>query len=254
VQLLITAARQDQITATTGSTTPPPPPTDTDDTRGVALPWNDHASRRAHALRRACRWAAHRLDPAATPRADWTWLADHADDLRMTTWAPSALADIDAAARRGWQAIDRPEDRYYAGPCGHHAAPSDPPCPVVLWATLHAATITCPRCRTRWDVAERRAWLLRSAYDVHATAQDIASLITLMTRRRLPASTVRAWRHRHPTRLPVVALDHRGRQLHRVGDVLDLIEHPPTSHPTQANPIRLALAFTAAATITRGTP
>lgn len=255
-----TAHRLDRVTTTGGSYRPAP--ADDDDTAGVRLPWNGHAAACETTLRKACADAARLLDPHGWPwsparrRQPWTWLADHLDDLRLTEWAPDALDAIDAASRRGWEAIDRPEQRYYAGPCGASTHRSDDgtetTCTVVLWAALDAPQITCPRCRTPWDVTARRNWLVRSARDLLAPVADIASVVTLMTRTRLTASTIRTWRHRHPARLPVLGVDDRGRQLHRVGDVLDLIEHPPTTYRLDACGLPLAVQFTAAATVTRG--
>jgi hypothetical protein len=49
--------------------------------------------------------------------------------------------DVKAAVDQGWRSIDRPEERYYAGPCGNQV--NDPAgyyvCPTVLWTRLQAA-------------------------------------------------------------------------------------------------------------------
>lgn len=252
-----TTHRLDRVTTTGGGYRPAPD----DDATAVRLPWNGHAAACDSALRQACADAARQLDPHGWPwsparrREPWTWLADHLADLRLTAWAPDALDAIDAAARRGWEAIDRPEQLYYAGPCGSTTTRHDgteATCTVVLWAALDAHRITCPRCGTPWDVHARRDWLLRAARDLLAPVADIASVVTLMTRTRLTASTIRTWRHRHPARLPVLGTDARGRQLHRIGDVVDMLEHPPTAHRLHDTAHTLTAAFTAAATITRG--
>lgn len=267
VELHRTTARGDQITDAGNAT-----PADADDA-SVRLPWNEHAAHAAENLERtgrriALRLARHLRELCTHPschgrghgprcaawepgivaaRYPWAYLSTHLPQLRMTPMAPWALDDIDRHARAGWAAIDRPEDRYYAGPCGSQPLePLAPPCPVVLWATADQTVITCPRCRTRWDVAQRRTWLLAAARDVTAPAGEIASALTIMTRRRVAATTIRSWAHRGQLRR---ADDPPGpRPLYRVGDVLDLLDLDP---PAPAAPaLALTLAFGAAATIT----
>ena len=142
-----------------------------------------------------CPGLAHTL---LVERAPHVWLAAHRNDLRMRPWAGDAVRGCISAIKRGWSAVDRPEQRYYAGPCDTELPDPERPnedvlCGYVLWARLDQRVITCPGCRTRYSVIERRDWLLRAAEDVLAPAPLIASALTLMTRRRVPASTIRSW-------------------------------------------------------------
>ena len=253
-----TKLRQDLLPEAGPSTAPPRDPDD--DTAGVDVPWNENAARAADRVRTTvgahaqqllteldlacrhttchagtqppCRGHAHTLLAARAPHA---WLAAHTNALRMREWAPEAVAGITTTIRRGWTAVDRPEQRYYAGPC--HTEHPDPErhhedvlCGVILWARLDQRVITCPGCRTRYSVIDRRDWLLRAAEEVSAPAPVIASALTLMTRRRIPASTIRSWAHRGVlTRTD----DPPGPSPHyRVGDVVDLLHRDePTIDP-----------------------
>lgn len=262
LELERTTLRGDRITRT--GTTPPPPLPGDEDTRTTSLPWDEHAARTAATLERTCQRIALRLlrhthggpcthptchtghrprCPAWAPtrlitRYPWTYIDHHLPELRMTPLAVWALDDLDRHARAGWAAIDRPEDRYYAGPCGSTTLDTDGtttlPCPVVLWSELDQPTITCPRCHARWDVSARRSWLLTAARDVTAPAAHIASALTLMTRRHVAPSTIRSWAHRgqlHRTDDPPGP-----RPLYRVGDVLDLLDPPQPAAPAPTAP------------------
>ena len=160
----------------------------------------------------------HHLDVQSLIRDPARWLAGHITDLRRQSWALDMSDDIHRLSRAGWRAIDRPENRFYAGPCRpvDHADP----CPTVLWAKLTDTYVTCRACGTRWEVAERRAWLLRAVEDVEETAPVIASALTMMTGKRLPAATIRSWAHRD--RLTSTG-ERDGARLYRVGDVLALV-------------------------------
>jgi predicted RNA-binding Zn-ribbon protein involved in translation (DUF1610 family) len=144
----------------------------------------------------------------------------------MRSWADACAHDIDHVMRAGWRAIDRPEDRWYAGPCGgdwttdrdHIRTTTE--CAWTLWARLDQVNIICPQCGTSWRVDARREWLMAAADDVHETAPAIASALTIMLRVRVSASTIRKWAWRGDLQ-PV---GERGTaRLYRVGDVIALI-------------------------------
>jgi hypothetical protein len=123
------------------------------------------------------------------------YLARNAHDIRTREWAAEMAHDVKGVVDQGWRSIDRPQERYYAGPCGNQV--NDPAgyyiCPTVLWTRLQAATVRCRTCKASYDAHERRAWLLDAAEDVEETASVIASALTVMLRRRLTASTIRTW-------------------------------------------------------------
>ncbi len=88
--------------------------------------------------------------------------------------------------------------------------------------------IDCPKCRTRWSVGERRAWLLGLVRDEVRPASDIARAVTALGSYDLAegklAGMIRKWAERHQ----LDAVRHVGwgtqrRPEYRVGDVLDLL-------------------------------
>jgi hypothetical protein len=193
------------------------------------LPYDVGASIAAGDLRTALHgWARTLHEETATPYPSGNaavpgWLARHADVIRMQEWAAEMAQDIKRAVDQGWRAVDRQEERYYAGPCGNQV--NDPAglyvCPTVLWVRLNAATIRCRTCSQTYDVHERRTWLLEAAGDVEETASVIASALSVMLRRRITASTIRTW----VSRGLLASVGERGSaKLYRVRDVQAALE------------------------------
>jgi hypothetical protein len=199
------------------------------------LPYDVGASTAATALRTALHgWARILHEETATPypagnAAVPAWLARHVDVIRLQEWAAEMAHDIKRAVDAGWRAVDRQEERYYAGPCGNQV--NDPAgyyvCPTVLWARLNSSTVRCPTCRHTYDAHERRTWLLEAAQDVEETASVIASALSVMMRRRITASTIRTW----VSRDLLASVGERGSaKLYRVRDVqaaLERADAPP---------------------------
>ena len=208
---------------------------------GTPMPWNERARQAQDGIRTAVlRWAAvltsERLGEGTTIAAfarNVAWLADQTNLIRLRPWAPAMAADIRQAVAAGWRAIDRPENRWYAGPCGAENRTPDGAlieCGWTLWARIDQLTITCPQCRTPWRVDERREWLLSAADDVHETAPAIASALTIMLRVRVSPATIRWW----ASNGDLAPVGERGTaKLYRVGDVLTLINRRnlPTDTP-----------------------
>lgn len=126
-------------------------------------------------------------------------------------------------------AVDRPPSRVYVGTCLH---PRDPgPCVEELYAVDHrdhgrghtcekCAYVTCPSCRTRHDVAQRRTWLAEALEDRLATASDIARGTAGTLGLSVTKDQIDGWRHRG--RLLDRGHDTNDHLLYRIGDVLDL--------------------------------
>lgn len=181
---------------------------------GVTLPWNDHAANTAHNLRQAIRHWAHTAGTPPTP----THLANALPTIRQQPWAPHMHTDITHHRNQAERAIDNPEQRLYAGPCGAlHPIHTLAPCPHRIWARPEQTTITCPNCGTIHNIADRQTYMLNAAANMHMTAPAIASALTLMTRTRIPTATIRQWDARG--QLTPTALDPNGRKLYRFGDV-----------------------------------
>jgi hypothetical protein len=199
------------------------------------LPYDTKASAAFTALNTAIHgWTRILAEEAGVPLPPphsyvTVWLSRRADDIRMREWAEEMAHDIDRAVREGWHSIDRPEERYYAGPC--HNEVNDPAglylCPQILWAKLTAAHVRCRSCKAEYDAHERRAWLLSAASDVEETASVVASALTVMTRTRVTASTIRTWASRGILHARGVRGDAK---LYRVQDVIDAMNRPaPTA-------------------------
>lgn len=203
---------------------------------GVTLPWNPHARHAQHAIHNAVTtWCRVLWEEAPAPDVGQSlalWLADQTNQIRRHAWAPDCQAGIRRATATGWAAIDRPPERWYAGPC-NTPLPDGTTCDATLWARIDHPRITCRACDATHQVADRRDWLLRTAWDVHDTARNIASALTIMLRRRISPATIRWW-----------ASDDAGHQLHpvgqsgtarlyRVGDVITLINR---QEPTADTP------------------
>lgn len=194
---------------------------------GVSLPWNDHASRVATGLRNAVTTWCRRLaddtgrHPAPGDRLT-AWLGEHLTDIRHHPWAPDMLADLTARREAAIRAIDRPEDRLYAGPCGgtlHLAEGVTIQCERRLWARPEDASVKCRTCGTVHIVADRQAWMLTAAADFLMPTPEIASTLTLILRVRVPKATLRSWIHRGKL---TPRGDRTGTTLYRFGDAYDL--------------------------------
>jgi hypothetical protein len=84
--------------------------------------------------------------------------------------------------------------------------------------------VRCRDCRTVYDVAERREWLLHSAEDVLATAPVISRALTRMGSEVMP-DRIRQWASVSGggRRLVRRGRDRSGVPLYRLGDVMDLL-------------------------------
>jgi len=207
---------------------------------GNGIPWNEKAREAQAAIRAAVtRWyrvrAAQALGQghdAATFPVITRWLADQTGRIRLHDWAPAMHADIRTVMGAGWRAIDRPEDRWYAGPCGGQCPTPQgiQECTWTLWARLDQVAIVCPQCDTSWRVDARREWLMAAADDVWETAPNIASALTIMLRTRVSPATIRYWAATNQ----LAPVGERGTaRLYRVGDVIALIHRRDQPPPTQ---------------------
>ncbi len=197
---------------------------------GVWLPWNERASRCADELRNAVTsWTRALCDdlgvviPLAAVTRGAEWLASVIRAIRQRPWAGDCAEDIRGLIERGWLAVDRSEERFYAGPCG--AVTEGGACTYRLWARSEDTMVKCRQCGTIYSVLERQERLYAAAADITQTATELASTITLIRRERFSASTVRTWAFRGE--LPRVNHD-PDVAAYRLGDVLALIKRAET--------------------------
>lgn len=138
--------------------------------------------------------------------------------------------------------IDRPVDKWYAGPCTAKIQ-VDPltlqptqgsdyvirACGAELYAITGRGNVTCRICKTTYDVASRREWLLTSAENQLANAAVIARAVTWLGPTKLTPVLIRVWEGRGRIHAkghepyPTSNDPFRTRPLYRVGDVLDLL-------------------------------
>jgi hypothetical protein len=152
----------------------------------------------------------HRL-PADTLSSMSRWLRWRVDGVAARPWAGDALGLV-AVVAACERVVDRPVPRSYAGPCDV--------CGADLYALPGRTELRCRRCRAGYDLAARRADLLRRAHDRLATSTDIARGLSSLD---LPVSPERLRQWHHRGRLLQRGHDRRGRPLYRVGDVVELL-------------------------------
>ncbi len=146
------------------------------------------------------------------------WLIRHAKVLLLHEAAGEAAEEILDAVRQARRAVDRPADRLYAGPCDQ--------CGVDMYARPGAALVACPVCvdedgrRLRYEVRDRREWLLAEAAELLLPAPDVARALTSLVRPIAPA-LLHTWVARG--KLSARSVDARGRALFRVADVVELM-------------------------------
>lgn len=141
------------------------------------------------------------------------WLGSFSGWIRTHAAGADAVSEIMAAVGAARRVIDVRPEKWYAGPCTTDGCGHD------LYADRTAQAITCPACGERFDVAERRAFLLESARDHLGTVREIVGLFRGVVTRDQMNGWVRRER--------VVAkgsVTQRGRTIatYRVGDVLDV--------------------------------
>jgi hypothetical protein len=117
------------------------------------------------------------------------WLRANVRAIRQDDQARAVLRDLLDAARRVEQAIDRRDPEVYAGPCDapeyvieHPDGTVEPGssliCGTDLYARFGDTHVTCRSCGYRYDVAERKAWLLDQVREVWARPAVIVAALT----------------------------------------------------------------------------
>lgn len=164
---------------------------------------------------------------AAVVAARLVELAHHEDAGRI-------VDDLRSAYARTRSAIDKPADRWFAGPCW------TPLCGRDLYADVGKSVAVCETkrggCGATYDVQTRRDYLLREADDQLANAATIARAVSWLGAEPLTAARVRKWAERKRitpkafARCPKHAHDvippstcRACSPLYRVGDARDLL-------------------------------
>jgi hypothetical protein len=138
----------------------------------------------------------------------WLGHREQLDWLRYRPEADEAFDEVEDACRRLIRLVDRPPDRWYAGPCDG--------CDEQLYPVAGAKVIRCPGCEAEYDPDERKAWLLEQIDEQEATAGAAAVALTALGC-HVSADRVRQWAHRNQL------LPRAGTKLYRIGDVRELV-------------------------------
>lgn len=193
------------------------------------VPFNDAASEVFFELRRVvARWTRtvshhhdHLQSLASTVEQAAEWLSLIPTLLAELPDAGLMREEIREVVHQVYRVIDRPFDRMYVGRCDVVVHPPLAPCGESLYAVEGRDTVECRACGTTWGVDEQRGWLTAQLVDQLAPASDLVGLVTSLGR-YLTTPMIRSWKRRGM--LKVVDVDDRGRDLFRVGTVLDLLE------------------------------
>lgn len=148
------------------------------------------------------------------------WLLWRVDGMAYNDLTPVLTAKLAAAVTQSRHAIDRPADRWFAGPCNALVA-DGAECGADMYAKTTSGTVTCPTCNATHDVPARRAWLLQAAEDQLADAATLARSVSWLGSAPLTAARVRKWAERG--RIAVKGHTSDGRPMYRIGDAIDLL-------------------------------
>ena len=168
---------------------------------------------------------------AATIEQRAVWLLQNITVIERAEFAPMMHDDVRQVVRRIRQAIDRPPDRLYAGPCKRVGCDGD------IWGSPGAREATCDRCSWRILMADQREWLRNQTHGHLATAALIAdaSEVLLGEGKRITASQIRGWGARgrlHQTQRTMIDPNDGHTRilmtLYRVGDVIALYHQQET--------------------------
>lgn len=154
------------------------------------------------------------------------FLLRHLDWLRQRPEAHDLLEQVGVSVSRLRRSVDRPAELTYAGVCSA-AIPilvddvlTMGECPTHLYVPFGRKAIQCPACGADHDMLARREVLLAALEDQLAPGPVLARGLSNLGR-PIAESTIRSWVLRK--RLMPRSQDELGKELFRVGDVLDLL-------------------------------
>lgn len=148
------------------------------------------------------------------------WMTGHVEWLRHHPAAVEAVEEITSIVGQGMRAVDVRPNLLYAGPCSIEDGPKV--CGHDLYADPMSAVVICSACDRRYDVAQRKEWLMDTARDHLATATEASRLCWTLKGDLVTTAMIRGYVRRgklasHATR----SENGRDVALYRIGDVLD---------------------------------
>lgn len=200
---------------------------------GNGLPWNEKASKVAHALHehlattvRLCtsQHIAHQSPyhglPADDPDSMSRWLLWRVDGLAYSPQFADILNRAAALADRVAHVIDRPPDRMFLGMCDLAKIKL---CDGAVYATVGNPVGKCRECGMKYDAEDKRRSLEDALDDKLVTASEIAHLATYLgvpAKRDTVRKVVNQW-HKRKRLLAAGGTDKEPR--FRYGDVAPLL-------------------------------
>jgi hypothetical protein len=116
--------------------------------------------------------------------------------------------------------VDRPAEKVYLGPCNTEDPETHTMCVSDVYGKPGAAVGVCRACGAEHDVAESRRWLLGMLEDRLARPVEIAGVLRGFGDAKVGYSTIAAYVA--SGQLVAHGTDGHGRELFRIGDVLEL--------------------------------
>jgi hypothetical protein len=147
------------------------------------------------------------------------WMLHHTEWLRHHQAGHDCVEELTGDMRVARRVIDRPPDRWYAGPCTA-LMPDGYPCNADMYAQADKGNVGCPDCGAIYDVAKRRTWLLAEAEDTLATTTEVCRALTTLAGVELTAASIRGYVHRGQLAAHGIR---DGKQTFRLGDVVGLV-------------------------------
>lgn len=142
------------------------------------------------------------------------YLLDSIDPIRRHPAVVELVDEVLDAIRLARRTIDRYADRQYLSVC--RAVQGGVECTEELWASPAATEVTCRVCGTEYEVAERRAQLLKLAEDMLFGVKEASQFVGEVGRIRVSEASIRGYLHRK-------RLSYRTGTLIRLGDLLAIV-------------------------------
>lgn len=160
--------------------------------------FNEHASDVAHHLHGTLRfWVEHICTHSTRPwpgehraKEYASWIDRHLIDLAKTEQATDAATQITDAWKAAKQAIDRPEDKEFAGPC---QSDTDGVTCEGIYCRRNADIKHCTTCGLDIDIPALRAAMEEVMRDRLYTKQELRTALVIFLKRPVARSTIDTW-------------------------------------------------------------
>lgn len=183
--------------------------------------FNDRASDARDELLRTLRFYANAHGWQGTRNPD-VYLLGQMHAIRICDPKRSRILyhDINEDVHAAKQAIDRPADKVFAGPCNteYRGLGGTAICSADLYAREGKATVRCRECGAEHDVQARREWMLKEVRNYEADAGLMASILTGLGF-KIDSSTIR--KYGADNLIEVRGKSATGAAKYNIGQVLD---------------------------------